>query len=493
MFQEMSSFKNFELQDISIYLKITTYYNRVQGNTINIPVAKSNQVIMSLLGSLKVKAYIIEICNIELAKKQDVTLNDILVDFNFQHIQFRKSITVHLENKIMINCSSGSKYITSLIESLILKIFIIKICDRDVAIQSDPSIGDIILDRDIQDIQFQTELKVECGGYEFQDHEINLYLNLNKLKVCLLENDENTIKIFNQKNFALVGFIDYCNIGYVETSWKPDFETASSIENLFLLVQKCYNEFYNYFLIKILNILQNNPPNDDDEFQKIHDQILSTFELELLRNGGELDLKIQISSLTDIQKQQLQELQAEQIHHMIRFNAIKDEIENKTFENIERLQYLVEYNIFVEQIQNETDLHRLRGVWITKIDNSRFSNEEKLNLHKICKERIRILLEQSQQSDYQRIRNSILEETNITNLEDDKYWFKEINRSSLNKNQRKELNDLHAKTLIALFNKQYDKIRKEILETNDSFLLEDRGDINKQIRLLKDNNLTDER
>ncbi|CAG8801310.1 417_t:CDS:2, partial [Dentiscutata erythropus] len=177
------------------------------------------------------------------------------------------------------------------------------------------------------------------------------------------------------------------------------------------------DEFYNYFLIKMLNISQNNPPNVD-KFQKIHDQILSTFELELLRDGG---------------------------------------------------------------------------FWITKIDNSQFTNEEKLNLHKICEEHIRILLEQLQQSDYQRIQNSILKETNITNLEVDRYWFRKINRSSLSENQQKELNDLRAKTLITLSNKQYDEIRKEILETNNSFLLEDREDIDRRIRLLKDDNLTDEK
>ncbi|CAG8558289.1 17468_t:CDS:2 [Dentiscutata erythropus] len=233
------------------------------------------------------------------------------------------------------------------------------------------------------------------------------------------------------------------------------------------------DEFYNYILIKILNIPQNNSPNVDE---------------------------FQILNLTDIQKQQLQELRAEQMRRVIRFNEIKNGIENETLENIERLprlkfwtEYLAEYNLFVKQIQNETDLYRLREFWITKINNSQFTNEEKLNLHKIHEECIRILLEQSQQSNYQRIQNGILKETNITNLEVDRYWFREINRSSLSENQQKELNDLHAKTLIALSNKQYNEIRKEILKTNDSFLLEDRGDIDRQIQLLKDNNLTDER
>ncbi|CAG8702924.1 20363_t:CDS:2, partial [Dentiscutata erythropus] len=150
----------------------------------------------------------------------------------------------------------------------------------------------------------------------------------------------------------------------------------------------------------MLNILQNNPPNID-EFQKIRDQILSTFELELLKDGGELDLKIQISNLTDIQKQQLQELQAEQIRRELLFTQQQNRLNELRLARLEFwTEYLAKYNLFVEQIQNKTDLYRLRGFWITKINNSRFTNEEKLNLHKIHEEHIRILLEQLQQSDY---------------------------------------------------------------------------------------------
>ncbi|CAG8695604.1 26341_t:CDS:1 [Dentiscutata erythropus] len=151
MLQEMSNFKNFELQDVSIHLKITTYHNRVRGSTINIPVAKNNQVIMPLLGPLKVKAYIIEICDIELAKKLLVTLDNILVDFNLQHIQFKKSITVHLENEITIDCSS-------------------------------------------------------C---QFELNEVILCLDLNHLHVCVLSEEDNQVRVFDKGNYTMVVILDY--------------------------------------------------------------------------------------------------------------------------------------------------------------------------------------------------------------------------------------------------------------------------------------------
>ncbi|CAG8702906.1 20361_t:CDS:1 [Dentiscutata erythropus] len=156
LFQEKSNFKNFELQDILIHLKIISYHNRVQGSTINIPVTKGNQVITSLLGPLKVKAYVIEICDIDLAKKQAVTLNNILVDFNLQHIQFRKSITVHLENEIIIDCSS-------------------------------------------------------C---QFEFDKVILCLDLNRLRVCVLSEEDNQARVFDKENYAMVVILDYMDWMY---------------------------------------------------------------------------------------------------------------------------------------------------------------------------------------------------------------------------------------------------------------------------------------
>ncbi|CAG8720710.1 6859_t:CDS:2, partial [Gigaspora rosea] len=75
-------------------------------------------------------------------------------------------------------------------EAIKLKFFIVEICDKAVAIEAELSIGDIILNSDIQNIQFreyiepylETEYTIECDSYEFQNHEVNLCLDLKKLK-----------------------------------------------------------------------------------------------------------------------------------------------------------------------------------------------------------------------------------------------------------------------------------------------------------------------
>ncbi|RIB03323.1 hypothetical protein C2G38_2225453 [Gigaspora rosea] len=56
-----------------------------------------------------------------------------------------------------------------------------------------------------------------------------------------------------------------------------------------------------------------------------------------------------------------------------------------------------------------------------------------------------------------------------------------------------ELNNLCAKTLVTLTNRYYNEIKNEITEITNTFLLEDKGEIDKRIRLLKDENLTNNR
>ncbi|RIB17242.1 hypothetical protein C2G38_2187873 [Gigaspora rosea] len=105
-FQKKSNFSNFELRDISVHLKIATYHNKQRDYMINISVKQGNQVITPLQSPLTIRAYIIEICDIDLAKKTSVNITDLLVDYNLQNMQFKKNITVHLQNEITIDCST---------------------------------------------------------------------------------------------------------------------------------------------------------------------------------------------------------------------------------------------------------------------------------------------------------------------------------------------------------------------------------------------------
>ncbi|CAG8778263.1 8236_t:CDS:2, partial [Gigaspora rosea] len=347
-----------------------------------------NQVITPLQSLLTIKAYIIEICDIDLAKKTSVKITDLLVDDNLQNVQFRKYITVYLQKELIIDCSTcqftedemilyiivalgsdfniakgdsgipsflSSRYLEAaylpdmrhgptfnaifqsiqefgfcnnekrlnicrqkreygviidsefdfsphieeieddiqkrtqipifngktiniipLVESLKLKFFIIEICDKDIATHSNPTINDIILT--------ETEYIINCTGCEYQNHEVNLCLNLNKLKIIVIcfinlnekKGDINYLEF--GENFSSTegksGIPLFFHGGSIETSWKQDFESSSAIDSIFGVFDKCY--------------------------------------LELLNEGKEIDLIIRNSNLSNEQQEELQQLRIEQ-------------------------------------------------------------------------------------------------------------------------------------------------------------------------------------
>ncbi|CAG8757820.1 24901_t:CDS:2, partial [Gigaspora rosea] len=240
---------------------------------------------------------------------------------------------------------------------------------------------------------------------------------------------------------------------------KQDFGSSSVIDSIFGAFDKSSN----------------------NKFERMHNLILSTLDLKLLKEGKDIDLIIQNSNLLNEQQKKLQQLHIGQEKCVIKFNQIKDGIEQETLENIESLhnfqywhQKILEATILTQQlqnnlndlrlIQNESDLYKLRNNWIIKIDNSQFIFERKANLYEVYKEQV------------------------------NKYWSKEIHQSSiLTNNQRIELNSLCTKTLVTLTNRYYDEIKNEILEITDTFLLEDKEEIDRRIHLLKDKNLTNNR
>ncbi|CAG8750797.1 9414_t:CDS:2, partial [Gigaspora rosea] len=152
------------------------------------------------------------------------------------------------------------------------------------------------------------------------------------------------------------------------------------------------DEFYNYFLIKLTNITQKSPTNN--EFERICNRILSTLDLNLL----------------------------------------KQEILNAT--------------IFIQKLQNQlNNLHLKQLEYWTKYI-VEFNSFDKENLHTICKDCIRELVEQQQV---------------------DRFWFRKIHHSGIL--TESQLNKLHAESLVTLRNRYYDEIKKKILEITDIFLL----------------------
>ncbi|KAF0514606.1 hypothetical protein F8M41_017563 [Gigaspora margarita] len=88
----MYPFNNFELHDITIYLKLTMYYTPLQANMYNLLTKQDNTTITTLLSPMMLHFHIVEICDLELAKKENLTLDNLLIDKDLKRIQFRESV-----------------------------------------------------------------------------------------------------------------------------------------------------------------------------------------------------------------------------------------------------------------------------------------------------------------------------------------------------------------------------------------------------------------
>ncbi|KAF0425159.1 hypothetical protein F8M41_006374 [Gigaspora margarita] len=93
-------FNNLELHDITIHLKLTTYHTPARGNTHNLLTKQGNTTITTLLSPMTLHFHIVEICDLELAKKENPTLDDLLIDKNLKRIQFRESVKSRLKQTL---------------------------------------------------------------------------------------------------------------------------------------------------------------------------------------------------------------------------------------------------------------------------------------------------------------------------------------------------------------------------------------------------------
>jgi hypothetical protein len=206
-------------------------------------------------------------------------LHDITIHFKFTTYHNR---TRERENRVQINTSRmGTSYITPLLDVITFKFFLVEICDYETSKSLRPTWNDLSVDGEIKDVHFkdyikpilETEVKVSCDGCAFQEHEVTLCLDLKKLKVCIIQDEDTGTKLFDKGNYAMIILIDYfdwmykfkkekntdpmklgddfntrdgnCGIpafihgGYIEETWKPDLSNIDVIDNLFSLMNKC--------------------------------------------------------------------------------------------------------------------------------------------------------------------------------------------------------------------------------------------------------------
>ena len=89
----------------------------------------------------------------------------------------------------------------------------------------------------------------------------------------------------------------------------------------------------------------------DNVFARLKKKIQDTFDLEKLKENGNLDKEIKSSNLNKKQKSELQTIRINQERMIIRYNEIKEGIEEET--EIDRLR---DFQFWYMQIVNSTNL-----------------------------------------------------------------------------------------------------------------------------------------
>ncbi|CAG8821067.1 20438_t:CDS:1, partial [Cetraspora pellucida] len=106
LFQQLDpNQKHIELHDIVIHMNITSYHNEDRDTTFRLETSTTENVIITpLISNMKIKFYIIEICDQIVAEQNQPGMGDIIVDGDVQNVQFREYITPHLEYIEEISC-----------------------------------------------------------------------------------------------------------------------------------------------------------------------------------------------------------------------------------------------------------------------------------------------------------------------------------------------------------------------------------------------------
>ncbi|CAG8734362.1 22863_t:CDS:2 [Cetraspora pellucida] len=167
------------------------------------------------------------------------------IDKNYQNIELHKIVIYlslisyyRLDRTNIINIQTNSiqtEVLTPVISNkLKLKFYFLEICDKEIAKQNNPLIGDIFLNRDLCNIQFREyfnsvmEFKydIKCRECQYEPHNFVFCLDLEKIKVCQLDNDDLLVaKTFNIENYAFVFVINYFN-------WMYQFKIKSSNDDV---------------------------------------------------------------------------------------------------------------------------------------------------------------------------------------------------------------------------------------------------------------------
>ncbi|CAG8850367.1 25383_t:CDS:1, partial [Racocetra persica] len=104
LLQQEKTFKSLNLLDFSLYLKLVSYHPSTIASTYPL----SNEVTLTkLLSPFKIDLYLVRICDLETAKKINLTIEDVLKQpKDIKNHQLKDNFDILLQYSVQINCST---------------------------------------------------------------------------------------------------------------------------------------------------------------------------------------------------------------------------------------------------------------------------------------------------------------------------------------------------------------------------------------------------
>ncbi|CAG8831647.1 7134_t:CDS:1, partial [Racocetra persica] len=104
LLQQKKSFKSLNLLDFSLYLKLVSYHPSTIASTYTL----SNEITLTkLISPFKIDFYLVRVCDLETAKKKNLTIEDVLKQpRDIKNHQLKDIYDILLQYSVQINCST---------------------------------------------------------------------------------------------------------------------------------------------------------------------------------------------------------------------------------------------------------------------------------------------------------------------------------------------------------------------------------------------------
>ncbi|CAG8709394.1 4111_t:CDS:2 [Cetraspora pellucida] len=243
--------------------------------------------------------------------------------------------------------------------SLKLTFYVVEICDKPIAEQLNPKMGDILLESDVYDVEFR----------EYINPILKYEKEITFIKPLKPTKDDEILEFF----LSEIASIQYQQSDNMNSN----------------LNKKQKEELQTLYINQEIMIIK---------YNEIKNGIKEETEIDRLR-----DFQFWYMQITDSQNQ---------------IKKLKEELQKKRKYRLDFLaNYAAEFNRIQQEIQNETEIEILKNFWLKEITKSKLEDEDKQKLNELREEHIRELKQtQSETNDFNQIRDGICDEPHSPSL-----------------------------------------------------------------------------